>query len=112
MSLGDHLRADQDPAGRRLERLQRAGPAVEPGRVGVEPQHRETLVAQRCPQLVLDALGSGAMASEGGRATGAAAIGYRLAVATVMTGDDRLRLVEHQRHLAIGTHPHLPTCAA
>ena len=93
VALGHHLRADEHAgrarleagAGRRRRRLARGGD------VGVEAQHREVAVAERLGQLVLEALGAGAVTCDRRRAAVAAARGRRLAVAAVVAGEQIAR---------------------
>ena len=72
VALGDHLRADQDPRGRRLEAAQHrahADPAPpRPRHVRVEAEDGEAPVVERGRELVLHALGARAVARDGCRA--------------------------------------------
>jgi len=64
VALGDHLRADENPGGRRLETLQGSSTLGQRGCVGVQTEDREAVPAKRRPELVLDALGSCSVAGK------------------------------------------------
>ena len=104
--LGHHLRAHEQPGGRRGEPRQQRGHRVLRGRrVGVEPEHRHV---ERLDQLGLEPLGPRAVARDRGRAARVAAPGDPLAVAAVVAGDDVLGAVQHQRDVALRALPDLP----
>ena len=88
VALGHHLGSDEQPRRCRGEPLERPAAHAEAGRVGVEPKHREVGVAERVGELVLDALGPGAVAGNRHRRAGATPAGDGLAVAAVVARDE------------------------
>ncbi len=67
MALGDHLRSDQQATIGGLEATQdRTDAVVLADRIGVEAEHREAAVIEDVREIVLQALGAGAVARDGG----------------------------------------------
>ena len=69
-------------------------------RVGVEAEHGKASVVERLREIVLQALGAGAVAGEGARAAGTA-LGDLLAVTAVVAGELPLAAVQDERDVAL-----------
>jgi len=113
VSLGDHLRPDEDACLGLIEaREDGRGAALQRRDVGVEAKQREIGTAERARQLMLEPLGAEAVACERRGAAVLAAFGHSFAMAAVVAGDRVLRLMEHQGDIALGAAPDLAALPA
>ena len=112
VSLGDHLGANQDSRGGRLEATQQRAYAIVlttgAGHVRVQAEHREAPIVERGREIVLHALGARAVACHRARAAATTARRCNLAISTVVAGHISLASVQHERHVTVRAAPHPP----
>ncbi len=109
VALGDHLGSDQHARTGRLEAAQRADAAA-PASATTSASRRKTgaSASKTLRQLVLQALGAGAVAGDRSEQQSQQRAGDRLAVAAVVAGEVSAGAVQHERDVAVGTAPHAP----
>ena len=100
------------PALAAMNRCSVLRPRIDPGRVGVEPQHREAVAGERHLQLVFEPLGAGAVSGDGHRGAVGTALRQRLTVTAVVARDRTAGPVKHERHLTVRAHPDMAACTA